>query len=163
MDELLKALPSLLGVIVGGLITFFIQQSTVRKQQKWDKEKIKIDIFYQEQTIKFKTFNKILQSNGLYEILEHGMHYGPILNQRNYTEYIRPLLFDVFHLLDEELVANINNIEDIYERQFVMEEESTGDRETLINSYIKILELINTQFKELRKSKLNDKSRSTPN
>ncbi|WP_233193548.1 hypothetical protein [Sporosarcina sp. P3] len=58
MDELFKALPSLLGVIIGGLITFFIQQSIVRKQQKWDREKMKIDKFHQEQTIKFQTFNK---------------------------------------------------------------------------------------------------------
>lgn len=34
VDELLKALPSLLGVIVGGLFTFFIQQSIIREQQK---------------------------------------------------------------------------------------------------------------------------------
>lgn len=40
MDELLKALPSLLGVVVGGLITFFIQNRTIRKQQKWEREKM---------------------------------------------------------------------------------------------------------------------------
>ncbi|CJB12149.1 Uncharacterised protein [Streptococcus pneumoniae] len=36
MEELIKALPSLLGVVVGGLITFFIQQATIRKQQEWE-------------------------------------------------------------------------------------------------------------------------------
>lgn len=157
MDELFKALPSLLGVIIGGLITFSIQQSTLRKQQKWERIKMEIDKLNQEQNIKFKTFNKILQLNGRYEVLEHNMHYGPELNQKNYTEHVRPLLFDIFHLLDEKIVTNINKIEDIYERQFVIEDEFPGDKETLSNSYLQILELINEQFKELRKSKLNDK------
>lgn len=49
---------------------------------------------------------------------------------------MRPLLFDIFHLLDEKVVINVNYIEDIYERQFVMEEESPGDKEILSNSYI---------------------------
>jgi hypothetical protein len=153
MDELLKALPSLLGVLIGGLITFLIQNVTIRKQQKWDREKLELDKFYQEQTIKFQTFNKILQLNGLYTVLEHDIHYGPELNQEYYTKHIRPLLFDIFHLLDEKIVAHVNYIEDTYERQFVMEEAAHGDREHLRDSYIKILELINKQFKELRKSK----------
>ncbi|MHA6261522.1 hypothetical protein ACXYMX_16805 [Sporosarcina sp. CAU 1771] len=149
--------PSLLGVIIGGLITFFIQQSIVRKQQKWDGEKMKIDKFHQEQTIKFQTFNKILQLNGSYEVLEHNIHYGRELNQNKYTEHIRPLLFDIFHLLDETIVTNVNSIEDINERQFVMEEKAPSDKEALSNSYLEILRLINEQFKELRKSKLNDR------
>ncbi|WP_233193549.1 hypothetical protein [Sporosarcina sp. P3] len=95
--------------------------------------------------------------NGSYEVLEHNIHYGPELNHKNYTEHIRPLLFDIFHLLDEKIVTNVNCIEDINERQFVMEEEAPGDKEALSNSYLEILGLINEQFKELRKSNLNDR------
>lgn len=39
MNELIKAVPSLVGVVVGGLITFFIQQATIRKQQEWDRKR----------------------------------------------------------------------------------------------------------------------------
>lgn len=90
----------------------------------------------------------------MYEILEIDLHNGPTdLNQKNYNEHIRPLLFDIFHLLDDEIAKEVNYIEDIFERQFVMEEEDPSDGEDLSNSYLKIINLIKEQFKELRESK----------
>ncbi|MCM3225937.1 hypothetical protein [Terribacillus saccharophilus] len=154
MDELIKAIPSLLGVLVGGLITFFVQNTTVRKQQKWEREKIEWDRQYQEQTLKFETFNKILQLDRTHLVLEYDLHRGPELNRKKYVTHIKPLLFDVFHLLNEEMVSRIDIIEDIFEEWYVMEEPSPGDDEKLTESYKRIIELINLQFKEQRESKL---------
>ncbi|AIF68139.1 hypothetical protein GZ22_16875 [Terribacillus saccharophilus] len=153
MEELLKALPSLLGVLIGGLITFFVQNTTVRKQQKWEARKIEIDIYYKEQTLKFQTFNKILQLNRFCNVLEYDIHYGPELNEKNYRKHIRPLLFDIFHLLENSLAKDINNIEEIYERQHAVGEEYSEDKKALSESYQNIIKSINGQFKLLRESK----------
>lgn len=151
MDELVKAIPSLLGVLIGGLITFFVQNTTVRKQQKWDREKIKWDRQYQEQTLKFQTYNKILQLNRTHMILEWDMHKGSELNRIKYITHIRPLLFEVFHLLDEGIAERMNFIEDVYERQFVVEVEEPGDKDGLIFNYQSIIKIINAEFNLLRK------------
>ncbi|KRF52724.1 hypothetical protein ASG98_19655 [Bacillus sp. Soil531] len=155
MGELIKALPSLLGVIVGGLITFFIQQITIRKQQSWEKKKLELDNFYKNEEIKFKTFNKILELNGEHQVLEYDIHQGPELNYNKYIKYIRPLLFEIFHLLNDEIVREVNSIEDIFERQTAVEEAELGDAEDLRHSYSKILKLIKEQFTDLRASNKN--------
>ena len=63
MDELIKALPSLLGVVVGGLITFFIQQATIRKQQEWDRKKMELDTHNKNEARKFEVFSQILHAH----------------------------------------------------------------------------------------------------
>jgi hypothetical protein len=150
MDEFIKALPSFVGVVIGGLITFLIQIITIRKQQKWERNKIELDNFYKDETIKFQAFNKIFQLDGKYSILNIDLQYGPELNQENYFEHIRPLLYEVFHLLDDNMAKEVNNIEGIYERQFITEDENPGDKESLSQSYSKILQLIREQFNDFR-------------
>jgi hypothetical protein len=155
MDEFIKALPSFVGVVIGGLITFLIQIITIRKQQKWERNKIELDNFYKDETIKFQTFNKIFQLDGKYSILDIDLHYGPELNQENYFEHIRPLLFEIFHLLDDNMAKEVNNIEGIYERQYVTEDEDPNDKESLSQSYSKILQLIRKQFNDFREIRKN--------
>ncbi|MFY0762136.1 hypothetical protein AB1K32_25380 [Metabacillus dongyingensis] len=159
MNEILNMALPLVGVVLGGVITFVIQQSSIRKQQEFEREKIKIDNFYKEEIRKFETYNKILQIDGIYRIHDKSHHQGASeLNRDNYNEYMRPVLFDIFHLLDEEIAEEVNNIEDIYERQAVMEEADEFDQEKLSNSYEKIILLIKQQFKKHRESKRNLRS-----
>lgn len=154
MNELLKALPSLLGVVVGGLITFLIQQVTLRKQQNWDRKKLELDKFYKDEDRKFQAYNKILQMDGTYRIHTIDHHTGDgELDEKNYNEYIRPILFDIFHLLDENIAKQVNRIEEIYERQYAMEEANPDDDEKLSKHYLTILQLIKHEFNELRKLK----------
>ncbi|MGG0412965.1 hypothetical protein [Peribacillus simplex] len=153
MDDILKGLPSLIGVVIGGLITFFIQRSTIKKQQQWDREKLRIDNFYKSEAEKFKTYNKILEIDAT-RLIHH--HYDSIdggnkLDKKNYDTYVRPLLFEVFHLLDREVAAEVNKIEDIFEREYVKGTEPS-DKKNLSDSYIKIIKLIKQQFKEYRES-----------
>ncbi|MEJ9232234.1 hypothetical protein LAV79_22815 [Peribacillus butanolivorans] len=152
MNVLISALPSLLGVAIGGLITFFIQQSITRKQQTWDKEKMILDILNKKETTKFEVFNKILHMNAKYPVLEYDIHRGPELNEKEYIERIRPLLYEIYHLLAESIVYEVENIEDIYERHYVLEAAEVGDDEVLALSYMKIMKLIKQEFKDLRES-----------
>lgn len=158
-DDISTALLSLAGVVIGGMITFGIQTFTIRKQQKFEREKLELDNLFKEETTKFQTFNKILQLDGSYSILDIDLHYGPELNQENYNEHIRPLLFEIFHLLDDEIVKEINNIEAIYESQYVMEDENPEDKESLSQSYLSILHMIRNQFNDLRKTRKNKLSK----
>ncbi|MGG2061661.1 hypothetical protein [Priestia megaterium] len=153
MNELIKALPSLLGVIVGGLITFFIQQITIRKQQSWEKEKLNLDNFYKGEATKFKIFNKILQLHVENTVLGVDVHDEPVLNQADYIEHIRPLLFEVYHLLNEDMAKEIDFIEDVFERESLTGERDEIETKDTTDSYLKVLNLIRQEFKNLRASK----------
>ncbi|MCU4898072.1 hypothetical protein OB968_02695 [Bacillus cereus] len=155
MNELIKALPSLLGVVVGGLITFFIQQATIRKQQEWDRKKMEIDTQNKNEARKFEVFSQILHAHAKHIVLEYSMHGPPELNELKYSQYIRPLLYEIYHLLDESITRKIEKIEYIYEKQFAMEEAEEGDIETLTENYQRIIEIIKKDFDNLRKSTNN--------
>lgn len=154
MELFINALPSLLGVVVGGLITFFIQQSSIKKQQVWEREKMELDNFQKDEDRKFETYNKILQADGDHVIHDINHHTGAgILQTKAYNEHIRPLLFEIYHLLDEKVADEVENIENVFERQYIMEEEDPTDKEVLSKSYLKIISLIKQEFKNLRSSK----------
>lgn len=153
MSEIIKMILPLVGVVVGGLITFFIQQSVIRKQQKWDREKIEIDNFKKGETKKLETYNRILEVDAIYIIHIHDHHTGKgTLKIKNFNQYVRPLLFEIFHLLDEEVANSLNNIEEICERQRVMEDDYPDDYEKLSDNYINIISEIKKQFRQYRES-----------
>ncbi|MGY6211457.1 hypothetical protein ACXEO8_15925 [Cytobacillus firmus] len=154
MELFINTLPSMLGVVVGGLITFFIQQSSIKKQLEWEREKMELDNFQKDEDRKFETYNKILQADGDHIIHDINYHTGAgKLQTKAYNEYIRPLLFDIYHLLDEDVAEEVENIENVFERQYIMEEEDPTDKEVLSKSYLKIISLIKQEFKNLRSSK----------
>ncbi|MGR9593668.1 hypothetical protein [Bacillus thuringiensis] len=155
MDELIKALPSLLGVVVGGLITFFIQQATIRKQQEWDRKKMELDTHNKNEARKFEVFSQILHAHAKHFVLEYSMHGPPKLNEGRYSRHIRPLLYEIYHLLDESIARKIEKIEYIHEKQFAMEEGEEGDIEAVTENYQGIIEIIKKDFDSLRKSTNN--------
>lgn len=152
IDEILSMGLPLAGVIIGGLITFFIQQSTIKRQHEWEREKIKMDNLNKDESNKFQIYNQILLRNTKYAILEVDMNYGPELHQSLYNNNIKPLLYDIFHLLSDEMANEIHSIEELIHRQFVTEEEHEGDKERLSGSYLKIIDLILKEFKDHRES-----------
>ncbi|PED17648.1 hypothetical protein [Bacillus toyonensis] len=155
MDELIKALPSLLGVVVGGLITFFIQQATIQKQQEWDRKKMELDTHNKNEARKFEVFSQILHAHAKHIVLEYSMHGPPQLNEVKYSKYIRPLLYEIYHLLDYEIVGKIEKIEYIHEKQFAMEVDEDGDMEVVTENYEEIIKIIKQDFNSLRKSRKN--------
>jgi hypothetical protein len=65
-------------------------------------------------------------------ILDWNIHYGFQFQTSKYLERICPLLYEIYHLLDELIISEIENIEGIHERQCVFEE---GENEQLIEYY----------------------------
>jgi hypothetical protein len=64
------------------------------------------------------------------------------------------LLFEIFHLLDAEIIRHINIIEKIFERKIAIGDDFYLDEKNdLRDSYQEIIKLIEKHFKELRESK----------
>ena len=76
------------------------------------------------------------------------MHHGGELDYKNYVKYIRPELYNVYHLLDKEIAEELIKIENIYARQEALEEGEEEDQEHLSNSYQKIIKIIKLKYKE---------------
>lgn len=157
MNELVKVLPSVLGVMVGGLITFSIQFYMSNRQRKWDEEKMKRDNHNKMEAQKFAAFSKILHLDAKYNILDWDIHHGFQFQTRKYLEQIRPLLYEIYHLLDESIISEIESIEGIHGRQRAYEEAEEGDNELLVKYYQEILKIIKKQCEDWRESTKNKK------
>ncbi|MEH7126518.1 hypothetical protein V7127_25330 [Bacillus sp. JJ1773] len=154
MEIIKDALP-LLGVIVGGLITFLVQNNSIRKNQRFEREKLQKDELNKKDEKKFQVFNEILHLNTKLRVQTHDMRYGPELDEKKYVEHIRPLLYEIYHLLSEEIINEVEKIEDVFDRQYALEEEAEDDAELLGQTYRKIIFLIKQEFKAHREAELN--------
>ncbi|WP_422123720.1 hypothetical protein DHX103_02605 [Planococcus sp. X10-3] len=146
-DVMNMALP-LVGVLIGGWITYLVQTKAIKENQTFELNKIKQENIQKDNEIKFQTYNKILLRDGTYRILVWDNHNGYKLIRDNYVEYVRPLLFEIYHLLEKEIADEFNNIEDIYDRQLGEEEPQVGDKEALSDSYKNIIERIKRRYRE---------------
>ncbi|MBE7123996.1 hypothetical protein [Bacillus cereus] len=155
MDNASALLP-LLGVVVGGGITFGIQYFVTNRQREWDEKKIKMDNYNKMKTQKFTVFSQILYLDSKHNIAEWSMQFGYEFHEIKYNKYIRPVLYEIYHLLDETIVNEIEKIEKILGRQRAHEEAEEFDNENLITSYKKILELIKEDFKDWREFTKNE-------
>lgn len=155
MDNAGALLP-LLGVVVGGSITFGIQYFVTNRQRKWDEKKMKMDNHNKMKTQKFTVFSKILYLDAQHNVAEWSMQFGYEFHDVKYIKHIRPVLYEIYHLLDESIVNEIEKIEKILGRQRAHEEAEEFDNENLITSYNKILELIKKDFKDWRVSTKNE-------
>ncbi|WP_404511591.1 hypothetical protein [Bacillus sp. RC242] len=64
------------------------------------------------------------------------------------------MLYEIYHLLDELIISEIENIEGIHERQRVFEE---GENEQLIEYYQVFLKIIKKECEDWRESVKNNK------
>jgi len=142
----------LLGVIIGGLITFYIQKNSLGKTHAFEREKIRLDNIAKDEEEKFKAYNRILLNNALHKVWEWDPNKGGEIDYAKYIKYIRPVLFDVFHLLDKKVADELDFIEQVYERQHYEEDEQIDDRKDLSDSYLNIIAIIKQQFKNHRES-----------
>ena len=147
--DLMNMILPLVGVLIGGLITYFVQKKAIKEAHDFEREKIREENLQKDKEIKFQTYNKILYSNGSYIFSEWSLN-GNMLNKQNYLKFIRPVLFEIYHLLDKEILVEFNKIEEIYSRQSEKGDLET-DKKNLHDSYIKIIETIKRKYKEHQK------------
>lgn len=142
---------SLSGVIVGGFITYYVQKHSIEKQQQqFEREKIKNEEIRKNGEIKIKAYNKILHLSSTYIVSEWEHHTGRTeLYSNKFIEHIQPILYEVYHLLDDEIAKEFYYIETSFERMYVMGPEEE-DKWFLGESYSKILAKIRKEFEDIR-------------
>lgn len=144
---------SLLGVIVGGFITYFVQKHSIEKQQQFEREKMKEEENKKNQEIKIKAYNKILHLSSTHIVSEWNHHTGETeLHGVKFIELIQPILYEIYHLLDEEIAKEFDYIEAEYDRIYVMGPED-DDKWVLGASYSRIIAKIRKEFEDMRKSR----------
>jgi len=144
---------SLLGVIVGGFITYFVQKHSIEKQQQFEREKINEEEIKKNKEIKIKSYNKILHLSSIHIVSEWNHHTGETeLYSDKFVEHIQPILYEVYHLLDAEIAKEFDYIERKHEEMTVMGPEN-GDEWLLGAAYSTILAIIRKEFEEIRNSR----------
>lgn len=149
---------SLLGVIVGGFITYKVQKHSIDKQQQFEREKIKDEENKKNQKIKIKAYNKILHLSSIHIVSEWNHHTGETeLYSAKFTEHIQPILYEIYHLLDAEIAKEFDFIDRKHEEMTVMGPED-GDEWLLGAAYAIIIAKIRKEFEEIRNSRSSELS-----
>lgn len=144
---------SLLGVTVGGFITYYAQKHSIERQQQFEREKIEREENQKNQEIKIKAYNKILQLSSTHIISELEPYTGQTeLYGNKYFEHIQPILYEIYHLLDNKIAKEFDYIETTFERIYIMGPEEE-DKWLLGESYSKILTGIRKEFENIRNSR----------
>ena len=66
----------LVGVLIGGLITYFVQTKSIKEKQNFEREKIRNENVQRDKEIKFQAYNKVLLNDGV-ESIHTYMGYAP--------------------------------------------------------------------------------------
>lgn len=156
LKEIIIMILPLIGVLLGGVITFYAQQWSLKKTQNFEREKIEQDKQQFNENLKFKAYNTILINSGTYQIHLYDKETNGELDYEKYVKYVRPVLFEVFHLLDPEIRQELINIEYIYEgKPFKKGEEAESDKKKLRTHYVKIIQHIIAKYEEYNKKENN--------
>jgi len=93
---------SLLGVTVGGFITYYVQKHSLEKQQQFEREKMK------KEEIKIKAYSNILHLSSTHIVSEWEHHTGQTeLQSDKFIEHIQPILYEKYHLLNAEIAKEL--------------------------------------------------------
>ncbi|CJG99778.1 Uncharacterised protein [Streptococcus pneumoniae] len=114
---------------------------------------MELDTYNKNEARKFEVFSQVLHAHTKHFVLDYRMDGPPELKEDMYFEYIRPLLYEIYHLLDDSIVREIDKIEYIHEKQSAMLDEDEGDLEALTKNYQEIIKIIKQEFVSLRKSR----------
>lgn len=138
----------LIGVLIGGLITYIVQTKSIKETHRFEREKIREEDTKKNKELKFKAYNEVLYNDTVEAINVYDMHSGWELNYKNYAKFVRPVLFNIYHLLDEEIAEELLRIENIYTRVEATGEPEEDDENNLSKSYDKIKILMRGSYGE---------------
>lgn len=129
----------LLGVLVGGLITFGTQVFYAKHQWKLETNKIKRGYIID----KLNIYSLVLKIDGEIQMQEYIGGPSIAFNTEDYYEKIRPVLYEKFYLLDRDIsviVRDIDNILGLANFLQILEREEEESVINLYNEMIKKLE-----------------------
>ncbi|RAW19318.1 hypothetical protein DC345_00610 [Paenibacillus taichungensis] len=118
--------------------------SKFQKQIEWEREKLEKEINRKEYIDKLKIYNKVLKVDGEVMIVTS---YPEEFDFNNYHEKVRPLLFEEYHLLDQDIKVIVREIDGIIALCNFYEEVQKEHNEKLMKLYFKLLEKIDNHYK----------------
>lgn len=100
---------------------------------------------------KIEAYNKILSENNNTQIVEWN-HYTDetTFKSERFEQLIRPLLYNSFHLLEQDIAIAVVNIDNLLMKWEVMGEGDEEDEKVLNENYLKIISSIERQLTEYR-------------
>lgn len=150
MKILVTILP-LIGVLIGTISTYFIQTSSFKRQQKWEKEKMEIQFIQEQMKKKLESYNRIIKAHSESMVIDWHPHTGESsFKGQPYMDKIRPELYDSFHFLHPDIADAVMEIDSIGERWEVMGDDP-DDEELLISHYTFIIDSIKKELNDYRK------------
>lgn len=138
------------GAFIGGYLTSKSQKYNISRQIEWDKIKD------QKQQLKeaLEIYNKILEIDGSKYVVEHnGGNYLEI-NLEEYTRYVRPLLYEKFHQLHQDVADKVSSIDYQIELCNFAEELTDEDSERLAEMYLDLIVMIKLHLQNYRKNEI---------
>lgn len=119
------------------------EQDKFNKQLQWEKEKIKDQVRKEHLSLLFCVYNKVLKAMGETVITYH----HPVnFHTKNYNEKIRPILYESYHLLDQDIRELVRNIDSAISMEEFYDNEEYVKR--LYNLYNTLFERIIDKYQE---------------
>lgn len=127
----------LLGVIVGGFITYLTQTRVFNKQVKRDERK-EIEAKKIERLL---VYNEVLKLEG--EILMQSYIGGGLaeFNIEAYREKFRPLFYSKYHIINQDIAQEVRNMDRIIMAADFNEELDQEQNDSLLTIFHKIISL----------------------
>ncbi|MEY9978742.1 hypothetical protein [Lysinibacillus sp. RC79] len=144
---------SLSGVVVGGFITYYVQKHTVEKQQQFEREKMEKEEMKKNENTKIKAYSNILYLSSTHNVSEWEHHTGETeLYSDKFIEHIQPILYEVYHLLNDEIAKEFDFIEGKHAEMRTMGPED--DEEWFLGAaYERMVNEIKKELEEIRNSR----------
>ncbi|MGE7952171.1 hypothetical protein [Lysinibacillus xylanilyticus] len=132
------------GAILGAFISSKTQKNVISKQIEWDK--VKMRNLQVNETM--EVYNKVIEMDGSIFVIEHRNRLAIDLDE--YTKKVRPLLFEKFHQLHQDIADKVTLMDDIIEICNFEEELSDDNSESLAQIYLDIISAIKLHLEEYR-------------
>ncbi|MNO65009.1 hypothetical protein D3C76_557480 [compost metagenome] len=114
------------------------------KQIQWEQEKLEMNIIREERLNKLKIYNKVLKLDGEVTVLSS---YPIEFNIKSYEDNIRPILFEEYHIIDQDIKDITKKIDRIIKTCNMIEEIQGEHNEELVNNYVKLLNKIDNHYR----------------
>lgn len=146
-SALIATFSSLTGVFLGSFFTWISQKKSFDRQIEWEQKKKE----FERQEELTNAYNSILKTHGEKEVIDYNQGRKHELQVRVYTEEIRPLLYEKFHLLHPEIASSVKSIDEKLLKWSVLEEAEEGEEEYVAGLYLSIIHNINKNIDLLRR------------
>lgn len=141
---------AIVGAFIGGYLTSKSQKNNITRQIEWDKIKD------QKQHLKeaLEIYNKILEVDGSKHIVEHNGGHQLEIVLDEYTSHVRPVLYEKFHQLHQDVAEKVSSIDYEIERCNFAEELTDEDSEQLAEMYLDLIVMIKLHLQNYRKNEI---------